>query len=332
MLVHLTVLITYATEKVQAFPNVCTAIDTPAFQGCLGLSIGSAMCGWPVPRPCARISYYVPETFMESVANPKESYFSDMPGAAAQLSALSSDLPFGFDDDNGAYSFEAHTASVPFVSIPFNMLPCGGAPIDNLCFSAMSEHLGKHWKIGDADHLQPAYLAWSLAPKACLVKGAIDSMSGGGNQSSEFNGAPVCSFDHHWIPQYPPSEQPVCNGWGIVYPRYGTVTNSDPTTAALMIALRIKSLGTEVFRSVPRHHDEKWQMIYPQPSACFREGENVALLQAKGLNELGRLQGRMKNYLYVTWKKVSCKRDWPTVPAVYASVSLMSGVCSGMPK
>lgn len=330
-LIHSIVLIAFVSEKVQAAPHVCTIVNTPIFQSCLKLEIAPDMCGWPIPRPCARISYYVPETFIEVVSNSKETFFSDFPGVQTQLTTLKSDLPFGTEDDNGSFSFHAHTITVPYVTIPFSLLPCGGAPIPQFCFGAMSEHLGSLWKTGDADRLQPNYLAWAISPKACLLKGAVSSLSGGSTPSN-YQGYGMCSMDRSYLTKFPPTNQPVCTGWGIFFPRYGTVTNSDQTTASLMVALRMKSLGTEVFQSVRSDADEQWQMVYPQASSCFREGQNVGILQGLGVNELGRLtSGKLKNYLYTTWKRVSCTRDLPYVPEVYAGVELMGAVCKGIP-
>lgn len=310
-----------------AFPHACTVVKASSFDSCLDLQVKNDVCGWPIPRPCARIEYYVPTTFLEVVSNAKESFFSDFPGAAIQLSTTTSRPPFGAEEDMGAYSFQAHALTVPFVSIPYATLTCGGTPIDKFCFSAMSEHLGQNWTTGLADKMQPKFLAWSLSPKACLLKGAASSFAGGSTPSGYPN-AGLCSFDHSWMTVFPPSEQPVCTGWGIHFPRSGTVTSSDQTTASLVIASRINSLGAEVFQSVEIASDEKWSMLYPQASTCFREGENNAALRMKQVNELGRLtNGKPKNYLYVKWKKVSCKRDWPAVPAIYVGLEVAKAVC-----
>lgn len=52
----------------------------------------------------------------------------------------------------------------------------------------------------------------------------------------------------------------------------------------------------EVFHSSPSSPDEQWQMTYPQSSSCFREGQNVAVLDTvKNVREIGRLSsGKMK--------------------------------------
>lgn len=314
-----------------AFPNVCTVVKTHSFRRCLDLQITTAICGWgPWTRPCARFTYYVPQYFIEVVSNPKDSFFTEVPGAAIQLNTTSEVTPFGAEDDNGAYSFHVHTITVPFISIPFNAMPCGGTQIDNFCFGAMSEHLGSNWKTGAADLSQPLFLAWSASPKTCLIKGAAMSISGE-TRATSYPYLGMCSFDRSFLKKYPPSYQPVCSGWGIMFPRYGTVTNADQTTASLVVASRIRSLGSEVFQSVDTDFSEKWQMLYPQASTCFNEGQNIGILRFKGVNELGRIwSGKMKNYLYVVWKKVSCKKELFQIPPTYAAVEAMSAVCRGL--
>jgi len=329
----LLLLVTFLTHSTIALasPSVCSVVKSPHFMGCLELRKTMSMCGWPVPRPCVRFSYYVPQYFIEVVSNPSESFFTKMPGVATQLATLKDKIPFGSEEDSGAYSFHAHTINVPYTRWIFAGMPCGGALWDNTCLTSMSEHLGTNWKTGQADLLQPAWLAWSAAPKACLIKGAATSAIGSSRPTGYPANAFMCSVDRSWLKKYPPSNQAVCNGWGITFPRYGTVTNSDQLTASLMIASRMRSLGSEIFQSVPTSPDEKWQMISPQSSSCFREGQNIALLQAKGVSEMGRIfNGKFKNYLYVVWKRVGCTRDIPAIASTTAWLGIMQATCGGM--
>lgn len=99
-----------------------------------------------------------------------------------------------------------------------------------------------------------------------------------------------------------------------------------------MVASRMKSLSTEVFNSTPSSPDEKWQMISPQSSSCFREGQNIGLLETiKNAREEGRLtSGKLKGHLYVVWSKVSCCRDFAEVPVYYAAIEAMVGACKGL--
>ncbi len=98
-----------------------------------------------------------------------------------------------------------------------------------------------------------------------------------------------------------------------------------------MIADRLKSLGSEVFMSVSSSTDEKWQMISPTQSQCFRRGQNVAFLETAAMaTDIGRLQGKPKNYLFTVWKKVSCTKDLPYVASTIAAAGLMQAVCQGL--
>lgn len=314
-----------------ASPSVCSVAKSSSFQDCLELSGQTSMCGYPVPRPCVRISYYVPQYFIEVVRNPRESFFRVLPGVVKQLATSKEVPPFGSDDDEGAYSFHAHTINVPFTMIAFAGMPCGGTLRDNLCLTSMSEHLGGNWKTGLGDKYQAKWMAWAMAPKACLLKGAIASTTGGGRSTGYPANDALCSIDRSGMKKYPPSNQAVCHGWGIVFPRYGTVTSSDQVTASLMVAARMRSLGSEVFQSVPTFSDEKWQMISPQSSSCFREGQNSGILRAKRVNEMGRLLGgKMKNYLYVVWRRVQCTRDLPYYTVARSWPSLLTSACGGI--
>ncbi len=99
-----------------------------------------------------------------------------------------------------------------------------------------------------------------------------------------------------------------------------------------MVASRLKSLGSEVFLTVPSHGDEKYQMIVPQGSACFREGENIAAFLPKGANEIGRVApDHLKNYLYATWKPVRCVVELPSVAAMHATLAATQAACRGVP-
>lgn len=324
-------LLLVATGAAFGFPNVCTVLKTDEARSCLDFSVGACICPGIPPRPCARMSYYVPQTFIEVMPDPKSSYFGSLPGAAVQLETVSGKLPFGIEADTDSQSFHAHTIAVPLAMIPFSLLPCGGARLERFCFDGMSEHLGSNWSTGKGDLLQPKFLAWSLSPKACLLKGAIDSAMGG-SETMASPGGPTCSVPLPFLPTFPPSSHEACNGWGLFYPRCGTYTGPSQTMGALMIGSRIKSLSTEVFHSTPASPDEKWQMISPQSSSCFREGQNVGLLETvKNVRELGRItSGKLKGYLFVVWSKVSCCQDLAEVPAAYIAIEAMMAACKGL--
>lgn len=315
-------------EVVYAFPNICDVVKTMEFNTCMNIKKSSCVCGsWPFLRPCIRLSYYIPQSFMEVFHEPKRTFFKVLPGVLAQLMLAGKDvIPFGVEDDNGTYSFNSHNLSIPFGTF-FNFLPCGGARWDKTCFDGMSEHLGSNWKTGLADKFQPKFLAWSLAPKACMIKGAVTSVVG---KEAVFNGEGGCSFPLNWLNVYPPSSHSTCNGWGMFFPRHGVYHGSSQTTAALMIASRMKNISAELYRSMPSTYNEKWQMITPNSSSCFSEGQNIGLLESpiKRVIEHGRItRGKLKGYLFATWKKVSCCVDYPFVPAFYAALAALKGLC-----
>ena len=318
------------TKPLMAFPNICDVVNTPAFLSEFDLQFKPSMCGWPVPRPCVDVSYNVPRYFIEVVGNPKETMFGALPGTVAQLALTVGSPMYAAEDDNGSYSFHAHMLHVPFSQWAMAGMPCGGGMPDLFCFSAMSEHLTPSWQTGSADAWQPEFLAWGLAPKACLLKGAAHSAIGGSLPAGA-GASPICSFNMGWLAKYPPTTQPICTGWGIHFPRTGTVTSSDQLTASLVVASRIRSIGAEVFQSVAIRPTDKWQMIYPQTSTGFREGQNVALLTVKGVGEIGRLQGRIKNYLYAVWGQESCTRDLPWVAEAHAWLAAVQAACKAVP-
>ena len=312
------------------FPNVCSVIRSSEFMSCLNFNVGMCMCGWPIPRPCAQISYYVPQTFLEVWPDSKDTFFGQHP-AAAQLALHHTGIPipFGVEDDNGTFAFQARSLAVPLASPVFSALPCQGARAEMPCFDLMSEDLGKQWGIGTADSLQPSFLAWSLSPKACILKGAAEGLAGAGTPA--FGGGGGCSFPLP-LPKYPPSSRDACNGWGVFFPRYGVYHGASRAGAALMIAARLKSIGTEVSHTVPSDPDEVWQMLYPQGSSCFREGQNLGALETlKGVREEQRMFGKPNGYLFTVWKKVSCCRDIPEAPAAAIEIAALLLACQAVP-
>lgn len=313
-----------------AFPNVCTVVKTPEFNSCLNFGVGPCMCGFP-PRPCAQFTYYVPQTFIEVFPDSKESFFSDYPGTALQL-AMVSRKDYGAEADNDTQSFQAHAMSVPLAFIPFETMPCRSERVNSFCFEGMSEHLGDNWENGLGDSLQPNFLAWSLNPKACILKGAAESLSGELIGIPGLPTVPACSFPRSFIPKYPPSAHTACNGWGIFYPRGGTYNGGSQTIGALMIASRLKSLGNEIFNTVPSGVDDLWQMITPQSSSCFKEGQNVQILETiKQVREERRLITQQhKGYLFTVWNKVTCCRDLAEIPTAIAAIAAMNIVCQGL--
>ena len=315
-----------------AFPNLCDVVKTPAFSSCLGYQVSACTCGFP-PHPCTHFTYEVPTSFIEVTTEPGVSEFAGLPAASAQLAGiLGKGRPYGTEGEDFS-AYQAHILPVPFAAEALESLPCGSGNVEASCFNAMSEHLGPQWDTGLADARQPSFLAWLAAPKACLLAGAAQSVIGGGEVGAG-SGTQGCSVPLQALTVYPPSPHPACNGWGVFYPRVGHYDGPSQTTAALMIAARMRSLGTEVFGTVPVGMDERWQMLDPSPSQCFREGQNVAALESFGLvNDRGRMMGqRPKGYLFVLWHRVSCCKEVWNLPTGAAALSALRSVCQGAGK
>ncbi len=313
------------------FPNACSVIKSSQSSNCMDIQMSVCMCPWPVPHPCARLSYYVPQTFIEIWPNPNTTFFSSHPAAVQLMILPGPKIPFGVDDEMGSFSFHAHAIAVPFAFEMFSPLSCGGARFDKPCFDIMSENLGSHWSTGHADLLQPQYLAWQLSPKACLLKGIGQGFAGGVTPSigSDMGG---CSLPIGALPKYPPTSREACNGWGMFLPRSGIYQGASRPTAALMIASRLKSIGAEVMRTVPSDSNEKWQMLSPQSSSCFQEGQNAGLLETvKEVREEKRVLGKPNGYLFVVWKKVSCCKEIPDAIATQVALLAFKLACMAVP-
>ncbi len=326
----------FGPQKLQAsilFPNICSVVKSFSFRSCLGLKVGKCYCPspWPLPpRPCAAVSFNIPVSFIEVFPQGGKSYFTKLPGAAVQLTSVLKEklIPYGADGGDDTHAFHAHTISIPFQNI-LRFVKCASPRMEKSCFDGMSEHLYDLWKTGSPDKFQPKYLAWSIVPKACLIKGAITSFTPPPELAFSHEGG--CSFPMPFMRIYPPSPLPVCNGWGIFFPRSGVYNGVSKTVGSLMIAARMKSLSSEVFRSMPSHPFEKWQMINPQTSSCFRKGQNVAQLETyKRVNEIGRLRGKFSGYLYAIWKKVTCCVDYHNIPAIKIGLGLIESTCKTM--
>lgn len=311
------------------FPTVCSVINTPQFAQILNFQTSVCTCGYP-PRPCLRMSYYIPSTYLETRSD-SGSMFKTLPGAAMQLSSVShSKTTIGGIGEEGGYFYHSRALTIPFTSLSLGRLPCGGAPEDKFCFDAMSEHLGKNWMTPTGDYLQPQFLAWkAIGPKLCALKGAASSVTGSPSQYSP--AGPMCSMKMDFLPKYPPSVEPVCTGWGQLMPRTGFVDASSSINASLVASARLKSLGTEVFRSTASHPDEKWQMIYPNSSGAFRRGQNLGFVAANLANERGRMNpSKSKGYLYAVWQKVSCCKDIDSAPEAAVILAYAKAVCAGL--
>ncbi len=315
-------------SQANAFPNICDVLKQPSFRSCLQFQTSPTTCGYP-PRPCARISYYVPQTFIETTVKSGASHFSSLPGAAMQLGSVSK-KPFGVANDDDSQSFQGRTIAVPLSQMVLSGLPCGGERQEKMCFDGMSEHLNTHWGSGSGDSLQPKFLAWKLSPKACMIQGAIKTAAGA--PSSIGPGSAMCSINMDFLPAFPPSTMPVCTSWGVMFPRTGTQVGGSEIIGSLSIASRIKSLSVEVFQSMPGGFDEKWSMVSPNSSQCFREFENIASIESFRLaNNRGRAAGKnLSGNLFTTWKKVSCKKDWVEVPVYQTEIAILEQVCKGL--
>ena len=306
------------------FPGMCEIVKQPQFQACLEWKVTPAMCGVP-PHPCARISYYVPQSYIETTVGAGVSHFMDYPGAAFQLAAIPK-TPFGAVDDEEVQAFHARSIAVPFAKVILAGLPCGGTRAPKFCFDAMSEHFGSHWNTGSGDLLQPSFLAWKLSPKACMLKGALGAASTLSGSDSA-----MCSTPIPPKLTFPPSALPVCTPWGVSFPRYGTVDGPSEVIGALLVAERIKSLAVEVLHTMPATPGEKWQMISPSSSQCFREFEHIPMLEGpKLVNNRVRVTGKdLQGNLFATWKQVSCLKEWAEVPVYFAQIAILQAVCQG---
>lgn len=313
-----------------AFPNICDVVKQSSFRSCFQFDVKPDICGSPpAVWSCARVSYFVPQTFIETTVKKGVSHFSTLPGAAAQLASAGM-APYGAVNDDDTQSFEGRTIAVPLTQIAFAGLPCGGERQEKMCFDGMSEHLRTHWATGRGDLKQPLFLAWKLSPKLCLMKGAVSGVAGG--VSSSGGGSMMCSVNMDAIPFFPPSQMPVCTAWGVMFPRYGTQVGGSEIIGSLSIASRIKSLSVEVFQSMPSNPGEKWSMVSPNSSQCFREFENIASIETFRLgNNRGRVMGKeLTGNLFSTWKRVSCKTEWAELPFIQAEISIIEQVCKGL--
>ena len=327
----LSVYLAFYSMRAMAFPHICDVVNTSQFEGEVDLDVEYDMCPSPFPLPpwpCAHVSYYLPKYFIEVVNHPRKTMFSGLWGVDFQLRFMNPGI-FAAEADNGSYSYHAHAIHIPFAQEVLAGMACGGGIPDLFCFSAASEHLGHNWRTGWADRKQPLFLAWASNPKMCLKKGIAVSATG---QWALTDGGiePMCS--NSWIgklPVYPPTDAPVCTGWGIHFPRTGTVTSSDQTTASLLIASRIKSIGGSVFRSISSTPSDKWQMFYPHVTSSFKEGQNIAWLRGRGVNDIGRLRGRLDKYLYIVWQQQRCTVDAVTGTVSKGWVRLVKQACKG---
>tara|TARA_B100000609_G_scaffold179920_1_gene160067 strand:+ start:19131 stop:22106 length:2976 start_codon:yes stop_codon:yes gene_type:complete len=322
-------LILFFVPKSFGFPTVCSAVKSPSFTSCMQHTTSGCMCGTP-PRPCASHSYYFPQSFIEVTTAPQKSFFMGMPGAALQLgSAIESVTGFG-GEEMGSYFFQARVIQVPLSAVAYQGMACGGNQMEKMCFDAISEHI-ESWRTGVADLKQPLFLAWKAAIPACFKKGMVSAAATGDVPAAFGPGSPGCGFPLKGLNMFPPTTADICGGWGVLLPRTGFVESSSTMGAALLAAKRIKSIASEVYKTMPSSPDEKWSLVYPNSSSCFREGKSLGEIEViKQGNERGRLLGKdHQTFLFAIWKRVSCCKDVQSVATTEASKVALVSMCQG---
>jgi hypothetical protein len=195
----------------------------------------------------------------------------------------------------------------------------------------MSEHISQQWKSGSGDMNQPLLKAWATSVPACHIKGAIQAATTGRIHKGIPSAMPVCSFSTDSLKTFPPISSEICGGWGPLLPRTGFVESNSTVGAALLAAQRIRSIANEVYQSNAIYPDEKWQMIFPQGSGCFREGHSLAFLEALGANEIGRpMKINQNSFLFVVWKRVSCCNEMTSIPQAEIAKRALRAACQGL--
>lgn len=311
-------------------PTVCSAVQMPTYEMCMEYKTSPCICGGTPPRPCIRHTYYYPQSFIEITTSANSSFFQNIPGAAVQMSSSVFDSLNNGADDMGGYFYHARIIQVPLSFIGYQGFACGGNSQEKLCFDAISEQIDS-WKTGAADLLQPQYLLWKAAVPLCYKKSIANALVGDPpNPPSPQTLS--CGFPLKSIKVFPPSASDQCSGWGALFPRTGFVESSSSVGAALLAAKRIRSLARDVYRSTPTSPDEKWSLVYPNSSSCFREGKSLGEIEAiRGGNEHGRvLKTNHQTFLFVIWKKQSCCKDFDSVPETAASKVALKTICQGM--
>lgn len=319
------------TFKAHSFPSVCSAVKAPALELCMEHTKSACTCGFP-PHPCTQHSYYVPATYIEVTSRPKHSFFNDLPGAGAQLNALKADWFSSGSVEMDNRFYQARVITVPFSNMVFSGMPCSTNATDRLCFEAMSEHVGTQWKTGSGDVNDPQFKLWAANPKACMMKGAAQAATIGNLNNGNPAGGASCSFQMPATTSFPPVTSDICGGWGTLLPRTGFVESNSSVGGALLAAERIRSIANEVFRSTAVYPDEKWQMVFPQSSSCFREGQSVGKLETlNGVNEIGRLSKLdHDSWLFVVWRKVSCCSESTSIASAEFAKKAMKAMCQGL--
>lgn len=230
----------------------------------------------------------------------------------------------------GSYFFHARVIQAPLSYTAYQGMACGGSKMEKMCFDAMSEHI-ESWKTGIADLMQPSFLAWKAAIPACFKKGMVNAAATGDVLTGFSQGSQSCGFPLAGLKMFPPTTADICGGWGVLMPRTGFVESSSSMGAALLAAKRIKSIAAEVYKTMPSSPDEKWSLVYPNSSSCFREGKSLGEVEViKGANEMGRLSGKdHQSYLFAIWRRVSCCKDVQFIATTEAAKVALVSMCQG---
>ncbi len=346
--------------------SFCDALKTPEFKKCL--QYYSKIKFSPIGVPYAEVEYHLPKYLMESIPHSEgsPSFLKGRGVATFGLEKHSKTLKGGMQTgDLGTYSFNSRVMTIPGGSASL-FLSCSAKHPDSLVpmLKASSEKIEKHWREGHGDKFYQDIMLkvakpFIEKPELCFATSAsmaalsqleaessvnVKKYAHEARDSLEWYNDALAMAGRFFPPFKVPEElqkklfllSPVppylvpCSAWGFNYPRSGTYYGSSEVIGSVSSAMKMRNLGTTVFKTIPVNSDEKIQMVYPRESGCFTEGKPIPFLEENPLtrlaelvtggyskkltgtvisNERGGVSHSKAGQQYVLWHKIKCKTD-----------------------
>ncbi len=368
-------------------PSFCDALKSKHFKKCFQYHHERRYT--PLGIPYEVVEYHLPKYLLESLphSDGSPSFFKDRGVATFDLDKHNGKSRKGGmqTGDLGVYNFKSRVMSIPAGSSSM-LLSCSYEHLEAMVpmIKAGPEQIERHWTRGDGDTayqeiLRKVAKPFIEDPSLCLggslAKAALHQVEAEtelnvkkyadtARDSLEFYNKALTQVGKFFPPfnvpetlqknlfllsPIPPYMLP-CSGWGFNYPRSGSYYGSSELVGSVSSAMKMRNLGTTVFKTIPVQSDEKIQMVYPRESGCFTEGKPIKVLEENIHTRLldlapGRLRQKFIGAVisndrsnmpraktgqqYILWHKVKCKTH---IASPYLDKMLTSGPLEGICK
>lgn len=279
----------------QVYPFALSNVLSWVSWSCIDLKV-IGVCVKPPGIVGVVIMYWEPALLIETVQRPGDTLFEALqPVISGLTSKVSAELAAGITGLSIPVSSGSSSSTVAQSNLRFNEVHIYEFPfrdqlmsfVDMECpdklpggefIKYLSELDFLEWRIGAVEAMQPKSMLSAASGPVC---GALGNVVDG-----------------------------LCMGvWGPVYPRRGFITHQSEVVASAATAVRAISIAglsgsaahivLEPIGFEPSFSNDKLELIYPNPSACIKIGQNPVSWESGKLSATGK-------YLWVYWRRRIC--------------------------